>query len=392
MKPNKLYKRIHLALLPIALMLVMVACGPAASTPAPIAGPTSAASSGTIDIVTPEAEADPEPEESSETPGASIPTITNSTGGTGRLVLYTTRSESLIKPVIDAFKKAQPGVDVVLLTGQNAQLAAKMLEERGNPQADVFINTDTISMSSLAAQGLFAPNSSQAVRSVQEAYRAEDGSWVALTLRARVIMYNTNLVKEAELPKTMHDLTDPKWRGQVGSADSTNGSIQGQVVAMRSLEGEARTEEFLRGLVANETQFFGGHTDVRKAVGAGELKLGLVNHYYYQLSKAEGAPVGVVYPDQEASQMGLLVNSTNAGILKGGQNPAAAQTFVDYLLTPDGQQVFARLNYEYPIVKGVALADGVQPLENYRLAPINLKTLYAELKPASDLMKKAGIP
>jgi len=190
----------------------------------------------------------------------------------------------------------------------------------------------------------------------------------------------------------MSDLTDSKWNGQVGSADSTNGSIQGQVVAMRSLLGEQKTEEFIKGLVANDTRFFGGHTDVRKAVGTGELKLGLVNHYYYQLSKAEGAPVGIVYPDQAGGEMGLLVNSTNGAILKGAPNPEVAEAFMDFLLTNEGQKLFAELNFEYPIIKDVPLADGVQPLDKFRLANLSLKTLADDIQAGKALMEKAGLP
>ena len=313
-------------------------------------------------------------------------------GISGKLVLYTTRAETLIKPVTDTFTRKHPGVEVVLLTGADSELAAKMLEERSNPQADFFINTDIISMASLGKQGLFAPSNSTAGMSLPEAYRADDGSWVALTLRARVIMYNTNLVKEDELPRSVLDLTDPKWKGQVGAANSTNGSMQGQVVAMRSLLGEQKTEEFLKGLVSNDTKFFGGHTDVRKAVGTGELKLGLVNHYYYQLSKAEGAPVGIVYPDQGEGEMGLLVNSTNGAVVKDGPNPTVAQAFMDFLLTRGGQKLFAELNYEYPIVKDVPLAEGVQPLEKFRLADLKLKTLADEIEAGKALMEKAGLP
>jgi iron(III) transport system substrate-binding protein len=310
----------------------------------------------------------------------------------GKLVIYTSRAESLIKPVTEAFEQANPGVDVTLLTGTNSQLAAKLLEERSNPQADLFINTDIISMASLAKQGLFESSSSPTITSVPEAYRADDGAWVALTLRARVIMYNTNLVKQEELPKSVFDLADPKWKGQVGSSDSTNGSMQGQIVAMRHLLGEQKTEDFIKGLVANDTKFYGGHTDVRKAVGTGELKLGLVNHYYYQLSKAEGAPVGVVYPDQGQGDMGLLVNSTNGAIVKGAPNEGIAVAFMGYLLMRDGQKLFAELNYEYPIIKDVPLAVGVQPLDQFRLADVKLKTLADEIEPGKTLMEKAGLP
>jgi iron(III) transport system substrate-binding protein len=367
------FHRLRPTTLLLALSLLLAACG----SQAPTAVPTG------IPRVTPAAEADP---------GAQSDAVPTPGSEASRIVLYTGRAESLIKPVIDAFQKTHPGIEVVLLTGSNPQLGAKLLEERNNPQADVFINTDIIGMADLAVQGIFEPNSSEAVMAIPDTYRAEDGSWLALTLRARVIMYNTDLVTPEEAPKSMFDLLDSEWVGQIGSADSTNGSMQGQVVAMRHLLGESQTEEFVKGLVANDTKFYGGHTDVRKAVGTGELKLGLVNHYYYQLSKAEGAPVGVVYPDQAPGEMGLLVNSTNAGIIKGAKNPEAAETFVDYLLTPEGQKVFADLNFEYPIIEGVPLADGVQPLENYRLADVKLKTLYDEIAPSRALMERAGLP
>ncbi|GIV70002.1 MAG: iron(III) ABC transporter iron (III)-binding protein [Caldilinea sp.] len=310
----------------------------------------------------------------------------------GDLVVYTSRAESLFKPVLEAFNRAYPDVKVTVLTGSNGELAAKLLEERANPQADLLINSDILTMQSLAEQGVFAPNDSPSVAAAPEAYRADDGSWVALTLRPRVIMYNTELVSEDELPATMMDLTDPKWKGQIGSADSRNGAMVAQLVAMRHLLGEEAMVAFVQGLVANETQWFGGHTDVRKAVGAGELKLGLVNHYYYHLSKAEGAPVGIVYPDQGEGEMGLIVNSTNAGIVAGAKHPELAKIFVDFMLSPEGQKVYAEQNFEYPVTPGVELAEGVPPLSEFKLANITLKTLWEELQPTQQAAQAAGLP
>jgi len=308
----------------------------------------------------------------------------------GELIVYTSRAESLFKPVIEAFNQAYPDVKVTMLTGSNGELAAKLLEERANPQADVLINSDILTMQSLAEQGVFAVNTSPTVAAVPEAYRADDGSWVALTLRPRVIMYNTELVASEEVPTTMMGLTDPQWKGLVGSSDSRNGAMVAQLVAMRHLLGEETMSEFVRGLAANDTQWFGGHTDVRKAVGAGELKVGLVNHYYYHLSKAEGAPVGIVYPDQ--GEMGLVVNSTNAGIVQGARHPELAQRLVDFMLSPEGQKVYADLNFEYPVVAGVETAEGVPPLSDFQLADVPLKMLWDELTPTQQAAQAAGLP
>ncbi len=365
-------------------VLLAAACAPAATpteapTERPTEAPTPVAATPT-EAPTPVAETPTE----APTPVAETPS--------GPLVVYTSRSEALFTPVIDAFEAAYPEIDVTMVTGKNGELAARLLEEQANPAADVLVNSDILTMEDLAAQGIFQPNDSAVVAAVPAGFRAEDGSWAALTLRSRVIMYNTDLVAPEDLPDSVLDLTDPRWRGQIGSADSTNGAMMAHLVVLREQIGEEATEQFVRDLVANEVQFFGSHTDVRKAVGTGELALGFVNHYYYFLSKAEGQPVGIIYPDQEDGGLGLVVNSTNAGIIAGAPNPAAAKVFVDWMLSPDGQQIYAQGNYEYPIVPGVALAEGVEPLDGFARSPVDLITMWKELSPTREMAVRAGLP
>jgi iron(III) transport system substrate-binding protein len=357
---------------------LLMACG-APAAPAPTAAPVEPTTAPAPTAALEPTAAEPTAAAAPESPA-------------GELVIYTSRAETLFNPVIAAFNAVYPDVKVTLLTGGNNDLAAKILEERANPIADVFINSDTLSMEALAAEDVFLPNDSPAVQAVPLSYRAEDGNWVSLTLRARVIMYNTDLVTPEELPTSIFDLTDPKWKGQIGAANSTNGAMMANLVAIRNLFGEEKANEFISGLIANETQFFGGHTDVRKAVGAGEIKLGFVNHYYYHLSKAEGAPVGIIYPDQGEGQLGLVVNSTNAGIIKGSKHEALARLFVDFMLSPEGQKIFAKGNFEYPIVPGVELAEGVEPLANFKLSNVTLKTMWDELEPTKQLAQMAGLP
>lgn len=356
----------------VILALLLAGCGTAAP-PAPSPQTATATTAAAADPATTTDTTDDEPV-------------------AGELVVYSSRSEALFNPVLAAFRAAHPDIEVTVLTGENAGLAVKILEERENPLADVLINSDLLTMQGLAAEGVLAPNPSEAVMDVPEAYRAEDGSWTALTLRGRVIMYNTDLVAPEDVPTSLLDLTDPKWQGQVGSPDSTNGAMVANLVAMRHLRGEEETAAFVRGLVENDTQFFGGHTDVRKAVGAGELKLGFVNHYYYYLSRAEGAPVGIVFPDQGEGEMGLVVNSTNAGIIAGSDHMEQAQTFIDFMLSPEGQRIYAEQNFEWPIDQTVATAEGVPAIEDFRLADIDMKTLWDELEPTRALAQEAGLP
>jgi iron(III) transport system substrate-binding protein len=312
----------------------------------------------------------------------------------GELIIYSGRAEPLIKPVIDLFQKQYPSVDVKLKAASNNELAAALLEERANPQADLFITTDMLTVASLGKDGVFEAYQSEGSERIPAEYRDPAHTWTPFTSRARVIMYNAELLKPEEVPTSVFELVDPKWKGQIAAANSANGSMQAQIAAIRKLKGEQAAEGWLKGLLANDVTFFGGHTDVRKAVGAGEFKLGLVNHYYYHLQRAEPTNnnVGVIYPDQGEGQMGVVVNSTAGGIVKGGPNPENARAFMSFLLTRDAQQLFAELNYEYPLIEGSQPTAGVKPNGEFRLAGVAMRDLYDDLDETQALIQKVGMP
>jgi iron(III) transport system substrate-binding protein len=345
------------------ITLLLAACNPVSITP------TSAPAPG------------PDPESGPATP---LPE--------GDLIIYSGRSEALVVPVIEAFKAHHPEIEVVLKAGTNSALANALLEEQANPQADLFLTTELVTVQKMANEGVFQPYQPHDADSLPAEYHHPEWLWSGLTLRARVIMYNTDLVSADEAPQSIFDLTAPQWKGQVAAAGSANGGMQAQVAAMRQLLGDEKSEAWLTGLLANEVTFFGGHTDVRKAVGAGEFKLGLVNHYYYYLQKAEGSPVAVVYPDQGDGQLGLLVNATAIGVVKGARHAEAAGAFIDFLLSEEGQKLFAELNYEYPVRPGVALHPEVTPLNQYRLARYDFVTAANDLDTALDMLERVGIP
>jgi iron(III) transport system substrate-binding protein len=317
---------------------------------------------------------------------------TGASQASGELVIYSGRSEPLIQPVLDAFKAQNPDVEILLKAGSNSELANALIEEQANPQADVFITTELFTVQSLAQQGVFQAFRPVGADQLPAEFIGPGDNWVGLTRRARVIMYNTDLVSEEDLPKSIFDLSDPKWKGKIAAAGSTNGSMQAQVAAMRQLMGDEETEAWLQGLLDNDVTFFGGHTDVRKAVGAGEFALGLVNHYYYHLQAAEGSKVGIIFPDQGADQVGLITNATAAAVVKGAPNAAAAQAFLDFLVSQEGQKLFAEQNYEYPLLPGVALRAGVSPLGDFRLADANVAQAAAETDATFDLIEKVGLP
>ena len=310
----------------------------------------------------------------------------------GKLIVYSGRSEPLIQPVVAAFQAKYPQIEVLLKSGSNSQMANTLLEEKSNPQADVFITTEVFTAHALSREGIFQPYEPGGYQNLPDAYKAEDASWVGLTQRLRVIMYNKDLVSQDELPNSMFDLTDPKWKGQIAAAGSTNASMQAQIASMIQLVGQDQTEAWLNGLMENEVTFFGGHSDFRKAVGAGEFKLGLVNHYYYYLQLAEGSNVGIIYPDQAPGEMGIIANATTAAIINGSGNLNAARAFLDFLVSAEGQKIFAKANYEYPLLTGVVLHPELEPTDGLTMANVELTQVINHFDATFDLIDLANLP
>ncbi|MEY3990408.1 MAG: hypothetical protein RI985_1489 [Chloroflexota bacterium] len=330
--------------------------------------------------------------------GCSGSIVSNSTVETPRiksnLVIYSGRTESFMQPIIIAFNDIYPDITIQLRSGKNSELAATIIEERANPQADIYISTDMLTHINLRKEGVLAPLSIRGSERVPTEYKAADGTWTSVTARARVIMYNTTLVSADEAPQSMFDLTDPKWRGKVVFANSTNGPFQAQVASMMKLVGRERTEEWLRDLVANDTTFFGGATDLRKAVGAGEFAIGVLNHYNFELQKREATDnlVAAVYPDQGEGEMGVLVNTTAVGQILNAPNPTAARLFAEFLFSTTAQQIYADTNYEYPIIPDVTVASGILTPNQFRQATVNMQTVASDVPAAIELMQGVGIP
>lgn len=292
---------------------------------------------------------------------------------TQELVVYSGRNENLMAPVIKAFEQ-QNGIKVKLRSGTATELAVAILEERKSPKADIYIANDAGALEKLRQEQTLATHLSERVQAVPADLRAPDGSWTAVTARARVIMYNKKLVPQSELPKSIMDLADPKWRGAVAMANGTNESVIANVTSLRLLNGDGATEKFLQGVKANGIALLAGHGDVRKAVGNGEFKLGWVNHYYVhqQMNEKQNNEVGIIYPDQGPNDAGAVVNISGVAIIKDAQNLKNAKDFVDFLLSPAAQKIYAEANFEMPVLPGVAVAKDVRPLSDYKRAKVSL--------------------
>ena len=201
------------------------------------------------------------------------------------IVVYAGRDEELVQPLIEMFEK-ETGIQVEVRYAGSAELAAQLLEEGANSPADVFFAQDAGALGAVSKAGLFTKLPSDIYDLVPSAYSAQDGMWVGVSGRVRVLNYNPNTV--TELPASVFDLADPIWKGRVAIAPS-NASFQAFVTAMRVVEGDEKTLEWLTAMKQNAV-IFEKNGAILEAVEAGQVDVGLINHYYwYALAQEQGA-------------------------------------------------------------------------------------------------------
>ena len=304
------------------------------------------------------------------------------------LTLYSGRAEALVGPLVERFTQ-ETGVEVRSRYAETAELAAALLEEGNNSPADVFFAQDAGALGVVANRGMLATLPAETLSRVDGKFQARDGSWVGVSGRARVIAYNTSMLSAESLPESLAGLTDARWQGKIGWAP-TNASLQASITAMRLLEGEATTRQWLEGIKRNSPKVYRNNTAIVEAVATGEIEVGLVNHYYlYGVMKERGSvPVRNYHPS--AGGAGAIVNVAGAGILKSTKNPSAAQRFLDYLLSSTAQQYFAEQTFEYPLVSGIPAHADLVPLAQINHPDVDLSSL-AELEGTLRLMREVGV-
>lgn len=304
------------------------------------------------------------------------------------LVVYSGRDLELVSPLIKKFETSS-GIKVEVRDGGSTELAAQLLEEGANTSAQVFLSQESGALGVLAEADLLAPLPDEITEVVPEQYTSHDDSWVGLTGRARVIAYDSEKLKANEVPDDVFELLDPKWKGKVAIAP-TNASFQAFVTALRVAEGEDRAEEWLKGLIANDAQIFEKNGAILDAVNAGEVELGLINHYYWARFDGDPTTQRAKIAFGKPGSVSALVNVTGAGILAGAKDSTAAKKFVEFLVSEDAQTYFLEETAEYPLALEGQTPAGVPPLAELGGPDIDLAKL-ASLEATVALLTKVGL-
>ncbi len=307
------------------------------------------------------------------------------------LVIYSGRNENLVAPILDKLED-ETGIDVQVRYGGSSELAAQLLEEGEGTKADLFFSQDAGALGALAKAGRLETLPPATTAKVQERFVDPGGHWVATSARARVIAYDPAQAPEVTEMTTVDEVLDPKYKGKIGFAP-TNASFQSFVTALRVAKGEEGAKEWLEAFKANEPKAYDNNILVLDAVDAGQVALGLVNHYYWYERVAEkGADaVNAKIHFLGADDPGALINVAGTGILAGSPQKEAAVKAIDYLLSEDGQRYFADETAEYPVVDGITTTKhDLVPLEELVGSSVDLNALDS-LEQTLTLLDEVGL-
>lgn len=321
--------------------------------------------------------------------------------GTGpEVAVYTSVDSEYAQTLAARFEK-ETGIRVALRTDAEISKTTGMIERlrelKERPDGDVFWNSELSGTLLLAREDVLAPYASPAAESIPEHFKDPAGIWTGFGLRARVIIYNTNRLKAEEAPKTLEELTDPKWRGRFCIARPLFGTTRSHLVSLVVALGEEKGFDLLRRIRDNaqgdgkKRWVVDGNAAVRDRVAEGYFDFGLTDTDDVYSALDRNRPVDQVFFEQAPSMgwNGVYLIPNNVSLIKGGPNPENARKFVDFLLKPETEAWLAEQGArQIPVRKDVPVPEGYPTMSSFEPAIVDLAALEKGIEPISDRIDK----
>jgi iron(III) transport system substrate-binding protein len=297
------------------------------------------------------------------------------------VVVYTSVDQVFSEPILRAFEK-QTGATVrgVFDTEETKSTGVlnRLIAEAKQPQADVFWSGDPVRPFLLTKRGLVEPYVSPNAAGLPAALRATDGTWTGFAARARVLLANKNRVPEGEMPRSIRDLSNSRWRGQTALANPLFGTTTMHVAALFVTWGEEQAKNFLHDLKANGARIASSNGEVKRLVAAGEVAFGLTDTDDANEALKNGAPVEVVYPDQDG--IGTLVMPTSVVLIRGRPHRESAKKLVDYLLSAEVERHMAETAAHMPLRAEVPAPVNVRAASDLRAMAVDYSRVATEME------------
>ena len=308
------------------------------------------------------------------------------------VVVYAALDREFSGPILADFA-ATTGIKVLPKYDEESTktvgLTNVLIQESGRPRCDVFWNNEILNTLRLESKGLLAVYQSPAATSYPEMYRSPEGTWHGFAGRARVLIVNTNLVPEAERPRSIYDLADARWKAKTGIARPVAGTTATHAAVLFDSLGDDKAKEFFLSLKENEIQILGGNKQVAQACAAGQIAFGLTDTDDAIIELERAGPVAIVYPDREADQLGTLFIPNTLAIIKNCPHPDAAKKLVDYLLSPAVEtKLAAGASAQIPLNSQVNAELRVETPKTVKAMPVDFESAARHWDAAASFMEE----
>jgi iron(III) transport system substrate-binding protein len=306
------------------------------------------------------------------------------------IVLYNGQHPQLTQAEVKAFEH-KTGINVRVRTNDGVILAEQILEEGSHSPADVYLTENSPELMLLSEHHLLTKLPSSVLSQVPAKYDSPSGYWEGVALRVSCLTYDPKLIRPGQLPAHLADLAEPRWKAKVAIAP-TDSDFLPLVGGFIATYGKRAALRWLDGLKANALQYADDESVVA-AVNRGQVALGVVNQYYWYRLRAEVGPRNMhsklyFFPNRD---IGGLENISGVGVLASSRHKQAAERFVEFLASAQGQRLLAASeDYEYPVRPGVAANPALPPLSEIKPAVLSVLKLGDDL-PAAALLQQAGL-
>jgi iron(III) transport system substrate-binding protein len=305
------------------------------------------------------------------------PKTTPAQAARGRVVVYAALDREFAEPILTDYE-ASTRTEVLakydVESTKTVGLANLLMAEASSPRCDLFWNNEILNTIRLKEKGLLAPYHPAHAGDLPESFRAKDGTWYGFAARGRVLIVNTKFVPEADRPKGIADLADPKWKGKVGIAKPLFGTTATHAACLFTAWGGEKAKAYFRSLKANDVRVVSGNKQVATDVGAGRLAFGLTDTDDAMGELEAGSPVAIVYPDTGPDGLGTLFIPNTLAILKGSPNPKDAEALANYLLSPEVEATLANgPSAQIPVLKTTKAPARVETPRSVRAMAVDFE-------------------
>lgn len=312
----------------------------------------------------------------------------------GEVVAYTSVDQVYAEPVFRRFEE-QTGIRVrgVFDTEETKSTGVlnRLIAEGDNPRADLFWSGDPVRPFLLINRGLVAPYISPNAAGLPKTFKGAEGQWTGAAARARVLLVNRERLAGRPIPSSVRDLTDPRWKGEAAVANPLFGTTTMHAAALFATLGEVEARRFFEALKANDVRIAGSNGEVRRLVAAGEVTFGLTDTDDAFEAAKDGAPVEIVYPDQEGT--GTLVMPTSVVLIRGGPNPDTARRLADFLVSPEAERLMAESAAHMPLHAGVPTPPNVKPVGEIKAMAVDYGAVAAAMDRIQPWLREwTGLP